>query len=851
MNISVCIYSQHTLRGIVSIENKVGKPILEIELTDTTFKQLKYVVLEQKNFFDINLDTSHKVVHLLVSSLGCSPYIQRLDFRKNKTIFLAIELKDCSYELEEVLVKANRSFIRDSGDTSIFDVEGFRMKTDLTLGDILSRMPGIEIDVNKQILYQGKRVKQIWVQGRDILNNQHSLAIESLRAEDIETIEIVHEYKPFHLRFSQHHSSDVAMNIGLTKAAQNNLNGSAECLAGTNSKYQLGVEAFKVSGKSGESAFLRSNNTGKALIQPMEYLGLIPDFSSIGGGRSGELEVVPAVLLPDANAFKETQHLVSASIDHDFKKKINLKATMIGVYKNAREQGNVETVFFDENAEFTGQNNRNTKFPMSLGKFSMEYDGAENLSLSFNMSTRYSEQQSSNIRSGLYQQAGYFSMFTNQEYSWQYLPVVTVNLKHKSNWSSRHNAGVDIQNQSYDLAFMEDTSLVLPVYGQRLENAYHKIFFSSFLEKRGKIFFLEIKNNLEFGRFQTGVNFDELPSFENLPNYSYNWQNWLPHIQYGLKTDRWMAHLEVELAYNQLTLDNQAFKQTWLNPLFRVKHNWSLTNFIGLSLRQNKAFIDQQNTFGLYQLYDNLQIIHFDLEAGQISRTRLGSFYYFNSNRNKKSTISCTFNYQEKTNAISRFNRFESNFIISEIFLADKMKNSDFNFSFSKSLFRNKFQWRAKIKTMLASMTRNSLGNIDSRSLNFNTHFSSLWKGDWNAEWKGGYQLSKQTQGDIGQVWHRWKIGTSVSYQSKKISGNIDYDWRLNQIANTTVSLHILNFRLDYDLTTWCSLSLFGQDILNLNNSQALRFTTTPGFIEKVEYNRLLGSLMIGMKGSF
>jgi hypothetical protein len=846
----MCGYGQQMLRGIISSDDDVEKSVLEVELTDTTFKRLGYFVLEQKNLFEIEVDTAHRAVNLLVSALGCSPYLQRVDFKDSKTIFLSIELQDCTQQIEEVIVKAKQSFIEESGDTLTFDADGFRAKTDLTLGDILSRMPGIEIDANRQILYQGKRVKQIWVEGRDILNNQHSLAIESLRAEDVQRIQIIHDYKPFHLRFSQEHSSDVAMNIGLTKTAQGRVNGKAELLAGSNSKYQLGAEALRARGKSGGSAFSRSNNIGTALIQPAEYLGLVSDFSSIGGGESGAVEVVPKGLLPDATAFEETQHLLSASVDRDIKEKAKTKAAVIGVRKNAREQADVETTFFDDNAIFSGRSRGRSRIPMLIGKFGVEYEASKDFLLSFDLTARFKEQQSNDARNGLYRQDPYFSEFASADHSWHHLPVLTVNMRHKPNWSSGHSTGIEIENQSLDLAFFEDTSKV-STYGQRLDNRRQRAFLSSFLENKHNIFLLEIKNHIEFGQFHTEVALDQLPSFENAASHSYNWRNWQPSVRYGIKTDRWMAHLQIELTNSDLNVSGQAFQRTWLTPLFRFKHSWHLTKFIGFSLRQAQAFIDQRNSFGLYQLYDNLQIIHYALEAGQSSRIRQASFYFFDFNKGKKSTINCTVNYQETTNAIARFNRFESGFIVSEAFLASKMENSNFHLSFSQPLAEKQYQWRANLRAMLTSIARGPLTSIDGRNLSFSTRFSSLWKGGWNAEWKGGYQVSKQVQGAIGQVWHVWAAGASTRYKAGKWSGNLDYEWQLSQIADSSVPLHLLGFSLDYGLNTWLTLRLFGQDMLNLNNSKALRFTTTPAFIEEIEYNRLQGSLMVGLKGSF
>jgi hypothetical protein len=847
---SVLGYGQHTLRAIVSSDDEMEKSFIEVEITDAAFKRIDYLVLEEKNFFEIDIDTSYKTVNLIVSVLGCSPYLQRVDFSENNTLFLAVKLQNCTQQLEEVIVAAEQSFIRENGDTLTFDVEGFRTKTDLTLGDLLNRMPGIEISASNQILYQGKRVKQIWVEGRDILNNQHSLAIQSLRAEDIEKIQIVHEYKPFHLRFSQGHSPDVAMNIGLKEAARGKVNGKAEALAGLNQKYQLSAEALRAREKSGASAFVRSNNIGAAVIQPLEYLGMLPDLGSIGGGKSGEVEIVPKALLPDVNAFEETQHLFSAGLDNDIGQKSRVTATVLGLWKNAREQANVETEFFDDNATFTGQGRGQTRFPMLFGTLQTQFEPSENLLLAFEMTAQFHEQQSADTRVGLFRETAYFSEFASTDRSWHYSPTVSINVRHKSNWSSGHRTGIDLQNQDLDLTFFEDTGSE-PLYGQRLDDQRLNVFLSSFLENKHNIFLLEIKNHLELGHLRMGLQFNQLPGFENAPSYSYNWKNWQPSIRYGIRTDHWMTHLQLELAHNQLELPDQTFRRTWLNPLFRFKHSWSLVKFIGFSLRQTQAFIDHRNTFDLYQLYDNLQVIHYALQAGQSSRTRQADFYFFNSQKEKKSSLNCTFNYQEKTNAISRFNSFENDFVVSEVFLAPRLHSSTFALSYSQPVAKKQYQLKTKLRTMLTSIERGALTDIDSRNLNLGTYFSSLWKGQWNATLQGTYNWSEQKQGSIDQVWHTWATGAVLRYKAKKWNGSIDYDWQINRIASSSIHLHLLDFRLDYSLNTWLTLSLFGQDLFNLNSSQMLRLTTAPAFIEQAAYRRLQGSLMVGLKGSF
>ena len=843
-------FGQNILRGVITSDDELEKSFIEVELTDSTFRQIDYFVLNDKNFFEIKVDTSQQVVNLLVSALGCSPFFQRVDFSETKMLFLSVKLQNCTQELEEVVVRAERDFIREDGDTLTFDIEGFRIETDLTLGDILNRLPGIELTDNNQILYQGKRIKQIWVEGRDILNNQHSLAIESLQAADIEHVQIVHEYTPFHLRFSQAHSQDVAMNIGLIETARGKLNGKAEGALGTNEKFYLSAEAFRAKEDSGESIFLRSNNIGQAVIQPLEYLGLLPDVSAVGAGVSGEVEVIPRPLLPSARSLEENQYFLSTGADYNLGPKSRLKATVLGLWKSAQEEANIRTSFFDDSNTFAGASLSINEFPLFYGSLNSEHELSPDVLLSLSLTANLNRTKSDNLRTGVLGQAPYASSFAIDDQSAQYYPTVAVNLRHGDRWSSIHQVGAVIHTETLDRTFREEDASI-PGYGQQLNNQQQQLYLHSTLENKRGIWLFEARNELEFGRLNTAILFEQLPEINNAQGYAYRWSNWQPSIRYGIKDDRWMTHLELELAHNGVYVEEQRFNRTWLNPLFRFKHSWSLTKFIGFSLRQEQAFIDHRNTFGLFQLYDNFQLVRYAVARGASSRVRAADVYFFNAQKDKKSSINCTFNVQQKTNAISRINSFENGFVVSEVFLAPESESTRLALAYSRRLSKNKYKFSIKTRGMLSTVARSPLTDIIGRSFRVSSGMSSLWQGPFNMNVSGSYQLSQQMQGTIDQKWNTWKVGGDLRYKARKWYGTIAYNWQINQLSDASIPLQLLNFRLDYHLNSWLTCSLWGQDVLNLGKSSMLLFNATPVFVEEAEFIRLQGSLMVGLKGSF
>lgn len=95
---------------------------------------------------------------------GCRLEVSMMSFTK-KTISLdsvsfplTIELEPGKTLLKEVTVKADR--IREQGDTVTYNVGSFAQQQDRSIGDVLGRMPGINVESSGKIQYQGEDINK-------------------------------------------------------------------------------------------------------------------------------------------------------------------------------------------------------------------------------------------------------------------------------------------------------------------------------------------------------------------------------------------------------------------------------------------------------------------------------------------------------------------------------------------------------------------------------------------------------------------------------------------------------------------------------------------------------------------
>ncbi len=90
---------------------------------------------------------------------GCRLEVSMMSFAKQSIPLdsvkfpLTVYLEPGSIQLKEVAVKADR--IREQGDTITYGVSAFAQAQDRSIGDVLKRMPGIDVAKSGKIQYQG------------------------------------------------------------------------------------------------------------------------------------------------------------------------------------------------------------------------------------------------------------------------------------------------------------------------------------------------------------------------------------------------------------------------------------------------------------------------------------------------------------------------------------------------------------------------------------------------------------------------------------------------------------------------------------------------------------------------
>ena len=165
--------------------------------------------------------------------------------------------------LEEVSVKTPP--IRQSGDTTFYDVKAFKDGSERKLKDVLEKMPGFEYEKGK-LTYRGMTVSKILIDGEDIFGDKANMLLHNIPVHILSQIQAITNQTDNPLLKGLASSGDVVINLSLNKEKLKMAFGEGEGGIGSDARYRFNPVAFSLYSKY--------------------KLGYIGNWSKIGGGIS-------------------------------------------------------------------------------------------------------------------------------------------------------------------------------------------------------------------------------------------------------------------------------------------------------------------------------------------------------------------------------------------------------------------------------------------------------------------------------------------------------------------------------------------------------------------------------------
>lgn len=232
--------------------------------------------------------------------------------------------------LKEVVVD-NKPTIELMGDTLRYDVGKFAQKEDRSIGDVLKRMPGIEVDDDGAIYFNGHKISNLYIQGDDLMSGRYGGATRSIRKEMIASVDIMKNHQPIKVLKEKVLSDNIAINLVLKdendlKLAVNGMAG-----AGWPRLYDASATAILLNKRFKALNTIGLNNCGVNYTDDLKQLGSSNFTSSIGGPPPRvdvSMGTAGAPDLPLPNYYFNNSRLINLNDLYKTKKEVQLKLNL-------------------------------------------------------------------------------------------------------------------------------------------------------------------------------------------------------------------------------------------------------------------------------------------------------------------------------------------------------------------------------------------------------------------------------------------------------------------------------------------------------------------------------------------
>lgn len=212
--LAVLSWAQSSISGKILDED--GKPIPSASVTvEEPGKDaiIAFSITNVKGEYKVTFTTPEENVDLKIKAFNQKPSQKAV---KNETQTQNFTLQPDATEIKEVKLKAK--MITKRGDTISYDIKAFESKSDRTLSDVLKKIPGIDVNKDGTVLYQGEPINKFYVNGKDLMEGGYGTINNSLPTGAVQKVEVMENHQPVKILQDKVPSENAGLNVILKKS---------------------------------------------------------------------------------------------------------------------------------------------------------------------------------------------------------------------------------------------------------------------------------------------------------------------------------------------------------------------------------------------------------------------------------------------------------------------------------------------------------------------------------------------------------------------------------------------------------------------------------------------------------
>jgi len=240
-----------------------------------------YAITNDKGKFQLSLkaNTSYKIKVSYIGFQAKEIDVQTGTENMNQAIIL-----EEGIGLDEVEIVSEMP-VSIKGDTIVYNSDSFTNGTERKLGDILKKLPGVEVNKDGQIQVEGKTVQKLMVDGKDFFDGDTKLGVQNIPADAVDKVQVLRNYNEVsQLKGLENNEENIAMNIKLKEGKKNFWFGDITGGVGVGheeERYIANPKLFYYSPKYSLNLLANFNNIGELPFTAQDYFKFTGGFRGI------------------------------------------------------------------------------------------------------------------------------------------------------------------------------------------------------------------------------------------------------------------------------------------------------------------------------------------------------------------------------------------------------------------------------------------------------------------------------------------------------------------------------------------------------------------------------------------
>lgn len=870
--------SAQSVLGKVTNNNTIPVPYVSVTLLQSADSAIiSYSNTDNNGYYKINTSKDGNFL-VRVSCIGYKTQEKEVSISAKAVQDVSFILEECPISLREVTIKGRYTGISYGEDSIRYNPKAFTDGSEVVLGDILNKLPGIEVDSKGNVKAQGKQVDKILINGQDFFAGTTQMATKNLSADIAESVEVINNYSEYSLLGGFQSQEQTVINVGVSKNKLGKISGNMLAAGGIDDKYNLKGNLMRLGSKSMVALLGAQNNTGEAVFSMDDYFRLQGGINEVMG-NNGKFELTEdeqRLLMPQNNTYSQINGF--SAINYSYQQPSKFKLNSYALFNdNHTKAEDLNKYTFNQPGgnDYTLQEkvNNNTKNNLCSGYLKMDYLPNPTLSFVYKGSASNSDMnKNDNVYNELADQEliAYGQRKTNP-FRTQHEAMLMKSIgKHVFLTNAKFN-----YNNSPAHYNLKTDSLLLPLpltpsdgwyYGRQntKQKQLEGELSSAFLYRINSNYFLRATLGAEVNfHTYTSEILENMPPNErivigdslqnDLSSRTYNYSaavDWIKnkglirfklgasiHIYFfgGNVTDRIgektkfqiNPSLEFSLIFSQKHSLNTAFSRTVSSNSVN-----SFLNGIVFDSYQKYMYTSSLNYLYNTQYNANIRYNYFDL----FSNTTLiltGNF--------RKSRHTNTYNYQQN-GIVSLANSIASP--VTENIYTSLYLNKGLNF----------IPWTVSVTgNYLNNIYYNQLSGIENHikteKIVGQLRFQSKYKFPLNFECNTKFELMKTilTLSNTSEQTVQHFGGIVKLKANKRLYAETVFEYVINDLKTYTQNQYMLNFNVRYSINKRTELQLTGSNILNLYKQDWTAISYNENYILERYFRQIPGNILFGI----